>query len=244
MRILTTTLALTFSLTVALASETNPVDIRISLVALPKSEPVAVTYRLPDLNVGAAGTTDEMNVGWRIEAGVVGRLKEITEHFSLVGGGWVFYGNQKASTFEPDEREIPGQTGPMDVTTAGVDLYLALSLRMNSYFDLELGPFVGLGAATISDVAVGVDGPDSRVRETGHGDYEEAGVSLAIFTHSLDRSLIFGLGLRYLASYAEGDLSFNLKDTTTGTEYPGGLKEHVEIRQHGFAPYLTFGASF
>jgi hypothetical protein len=154
-----------------------------------------------------------------------------------------FYGTQSASTYEPGTRELSVMTGPMNMTVLGVNLLVALDLRINPYLNLEFGPFVGLGGSTIKDTGVGTDGPDSRVTENGHGDYEEAGISLALYARNISRSMIFGLGLRYFTAYTEADLYFNVEDSNGNVTY-GGLRERVEIRQHGFAPQMTFGMSF
>jgi hypothetical protein len=224
------------------ASETTPIDFRISLVATPASEEVEATYRLYD-GSGARTTTDELKGGWRFEVGLAGQLKEFAPGIGLIGGAWIFYGDQEASEFEPGERELPLMTGPMEMTTLGVDLFLGLGVRLNPYLELEAGPFVGIGTASISDVGVGVEGPDSRVREKGHGEYHEAGFALAILAHNSNRSAVVGLGVRYYGAIAEADISFDVEDSQ-GNEHPGGLKEHVEVRQSGFAPYITAGMTF
>lgn len=240
---LTATMLLSAAVGASTASEATPIDLRVALLALPESDSVETTYYAPEFNYSHSGKTDTMDLGWRLEAGLVGRLHELSPRWSLVGGIWAFYGNQEASEFGPEGRDIPGQTGPMEITTLGIDLYLALALQVNPYLDVEVGPFVGLGTAKISDVGVGASGSDSRVEESGSGDYEEAGLSFTVLAHDTSRTFVFGLGLRYLVSYAEADFSFDVGDGQ-GNSYPNGLKEHVEIRQSGFMPYLTLGMSF
>jgi hypothetical protein len=220
----------------------DPIDLRLNLLLTPPTEEVSVNYTA--IGYGSADTsTDRLNNGWRAEIGVVGTIHRYSENWSVLAGGMFFYGSQSASTYEPDTRDIPGMTGPMTMTVLGVNLLLALDLRLNPYINLEFGPFVGLGGSTISDTGVGVDGPDSRVTEKGHGDYEEIGISLALYARNKSRSTIFGLGLRYFTAYTEADLSFNLEDSNGNVTY-GGLRERVEIRQHGFAPQITLGMSF
>ncbi len=238
-----TTIVFIFLSNNLLSSEAiDPIDLRINLLLTPPTEEVSVNYSA--IGYGSANlSTDRLNNGWRAEIGVVGTIHRISEKWSVLAGGGFFYGSQSASTYEPGSRELSIMTGPMTMTVMGVNLQLALDLRINAYMNLEFGPFVGLGGSTISDTGVGVDGPDSRVTENGHGEYEEAGISVALYARNKSRSMIFGLGLRYFTAYAEADLSYNLEDSNGNVTY-GGLKQQVEIRQHGFAPQLTFGMSF
>ncbi len=223
----------------------DPVDVRLNVLLMPATKDPKVNYAVdvPGYYDNFSTSTDNLSMGLRAEVGLVGTVHRFSPSVSLLLGGMVFYGSQRASTFEDGEREISGQTGPLKMTVLGLNLLTALDLRINSVLNLEFGPYVGLGGSTISDTGVGVDGPDSRVTEKGHGDYEEAGISLALYARNKDRSMIFGLGVRYFAAYTEADLRFNLVDSD-GTWYYGALHEKVEIRQHGFAPSLTFGLSF
>lgn len=229
--------------TAVLASESIPVDFRVGLTTMPETDSVEVTYRLPEYDYGVGGETEGMRVGWRVEAGLVARLKELTPSFSLIGGVWFFYGDQEGKEYPAEGRDIPGQTGPMEMTAMGVDFYLAVSWKVSRYVDVEFGPFVGVGAARISDRGVGADSPDSRVEEAGSGDYEEAGVSLTMFVHNEARSFLVGLGVRYLTAYGEADFAFDLEDDQ-GNVSPNGLQEEVEVRLNGFAPYLTAAITF
>ncbi len=227
----------------AAASEGNPVDVRVSVIAMPKSDYVEVTYRVPSEGFGLSGETAELGAGWRLEAGLVTRLVEFNPRLSLVGGAWFFYGDQDNQEFAPGTRDIPGATGPMEMTTMGVDFYLALSLRMSSYLEMELGPFVGVGTARISDRGVSAEGPEFRVEKSGNGDYEEAGAALTIFAHNQERSFLFGLGVRYLVAFGQADFAFDVQDAQGNIE-PNGLEEEVEVTLRGFAPYLTMALTF
>ncbi len=241
-RLTTTVLFLCLSHPLLSSEAIDPIDLRVNLLLTPPTEEVDVSYSAIGYE-SANLTTDKLNSGWRAEISVVGTIYRFSENWSVLTGGSFFYGSQHASTYEPGTRELSIMTGPMDLTVMGVNLLLALDLRINSYMNLEFGPFVGLGGSTISDTGVGVDGPDSRVTENGHGEYEEAGVSLALYARNKSRSVIFGLGIRYFTAYAEADLRYNVQDQAGNVTY-GGLKQQVEIRQHGFAPQLTFGMSF
>jgi hypothetical protein len=182
-------------------------------------------------------------VGWRAEAGLVAQLKPLTSSLTLVGGAWLFYADQEGKEYAPGDRDISLMTGPMEMTTIGVDLYLAVAWRVASYCTVEFGPFVGVGSARISDSAVNADNAKSRVNESGSGDYEEAGLQLAIFAHNQARTFVVGLGARYLVAQAEAGFAFDTKDSQ-GNITNDGLREEVEVRLNGFAPYLTAAITF
>jgi hypothetical protein len=223
-------------------SAAEPIDVRLNVVILPPSDNIPVTYSDPNGNSYSADS-DRFNNGWRAEIGIAGCPHRFSPDFAALISGMIFYGNQSASTYEPDEREFPGSTGPMEILTLGVDVHLGLQYKFNPYIDVEFTGFVGVGNASVSDTGVGTDGPDSRVTEEAHGDYEEAGLLLAINAHNKSRSFNIGLGLRYFIAYTEVDNYINVVDSD-GTLYPGGLREHIEIRLDGFAPHLMIGMSF
>jgi hypothetical protein len=223
------------------ASEIHPVDIRLSLVVAPPTSKVEASYRFPD-NSGGTFTENELHPGARFEAGLATSLATISERWSLVGGGMIFYGNQESSDSDPGDRDIGMMAGPMEMTTLGVDLFIALNVRFNPYFGAEAGPFVGLGTASIYDHAQNIQGGIDE--QGGHGDYEEAGFNLAFFVHNATRSAIFALGVRYYAAYTEADLQYDVVRTSDMQEFPNGLTQHIEITQRGFAPYLTVGMTF
>lgn len=225
------------------ASESIPVDFRVALTTMPETDSVEVSYWVPTAAVGVSGETENMRVGWRFEAGLVARFKELTPSLSLVGGAWFFYGDQAGKEYAPGGRDISVMTGPMEMTTMGVDLYAALAWQVSRYCAVEFGPFVGLGSARISDRGVNADNSDSRIEQSGSGDYEEAGLQLALLAHNEARTFLVGLGVRYLAAQAEAEFAFDTKDSQ-GNITNNGLHEKVEVRLNGFAPYLTAAITF
>jgi hypothetical protein len=224
------------------ACAAEPLDVRLNLVVLPPSDNIPVTYSNPS-GLSYSADSDRFNNGWRAEIGMAGCPHRFSPDFAVLISGMLFYGSQKASTYEPGEREVSVMTGPMDMLTMGVDLHLGLQYKLNPYIDVEFTGFVGVGSATVSDTAVSADGPDERVTEEAHGDYEEAGLLLAINAHNKSRSFNIGLGLRYFIAYTEVDNYFNTQDRQ-GNFHPGGLRENIEIRLGGFAPHLMMGFSF
>ena len=241
MRMCTTLLAVIGGLGLVQASELHPIDFRVTLMLAPETEDVDMTYRAG--NVGVGGSTDSIDAGLRFEAGLVTRITQLSPRWSLVGGGWFFYSNQENDEVSPGSRELPFMTGPMEYTTLGVDLYVAVNLRLNNYFEMEFGPFVGVGSSKYTDSAVQADNPDGRVEETGNGSYEEAGLNLALLIRTTNRAVHVSLGVRYLVSYGEADNSFDTEDSQ-GNITVNGLKQHVEIYQRGFAPYFSAGLTF
>ncbi len=225
----------------ATASELHPVDLRVSLMMAPETENVEMTYRVP--GYGVSTSSESIDAGWRFEAGLVTSFNDPTSDFRLVGGAWFFYSNQESDEVAPGQRELDDATGPQEYMALGVDLYLALNVRLTSYAEVEFGPFVGIGTTRYSDRAVEAGNPDGRVEETGHGDYEEAGVNLAIILRPRSKSFLVSLGVRYLASYGEAENAWDTEDSE-GNTVKDGLTQEVEIRQHGFTPYLTVGLTF
>jgi hypothetical protein len=210
------------------ASETRPADVRFAVMLNPETEGVYGTYRLAD-GGGSAGTGDHLDMGYRVEVGLVTRLVQWTPQLALVGGGWVFYADQESS----GSTVIGGVvSGPMSYLTLGVDLHAALEARLNPWFSLEVGPVVGVGTTRFSDTVAVVGDAASASEETGHGEYVEAGLNLGVFARNTRGTALFSLGLRYLVSYGEADNRF------------AGLEQDVEIRQHGFAPYVMAGLTF
>lgn len=241
MRICSTLLVVIGGLGLAHASELHPIDLRVAVMLAPKTEDVDMSYRVGSTGVG--GETDSIDAGLRFEVGLVTRITQISPSWSLIGGGWFFYSDQKNDEVDPGDRELPFMTGPMEYTTMGVDLYVAVSLKMNNYFELEFGPFVGIGSARYTDSGVEGGNPDGRVEETGHGDYEEAGLNLTLIIRTTNRAGHLGLGVRYLVSHGEADNSFYLYDGNGGFA-EDDLDQHVDIYQRGFVPYLEFGLTF
>lgn len=220
-------------------SELHPVDLRVSLLRAPETENVDVSYSMG--NVGAYGSTDSIDAGWRFEAGLVTSIHELSPNLHVIGGVWFFYSDQENDAVAPGSREISVMTGPMNYTTMGIDLYLALNLKMGHYFEAELGPVVGLGTTRYTDSGVEAGDPDGRVEETGHGEYEEIGLNLAVLVRNTSRSVVVGLGVRYLGSHGEAENSFRTEDDNGNA---GEMVQQVEIYQHGFMPYVTVGATF
>lgn len=241
MRMCSTLLAVVGAIGLAHASELHPIDFRVTLMMAPETEDVDMTYRVG--NIGVGGSTESIDAGLRFEAGLVTRIAQLSPRWSLVGGAWVFYSKQENDEVNPGSREIPGMTGPMEYTTLGVDLYIAVSLQLNQHFEVEFGPFVGVGSTKYTDSGVEAGDPDGRVEETGNGDYEEAGLNLALLVRTTNRAVHVSLGVRYLVSYGEAENSFDTQDAE-GNVTVNGLKQSVEIYQRGFAPYFAAGLTF
>jgi hypothetical protein len=241
MRVCSTLLSLVGGLGLVHASELHPIDFRVVLMQAPETEKVDMTYRSG--NFGVSGETNSIDAGWRFEAGLVTRIAQISPRWSLVGGGWFFFSDQDTNEVAPGSRELSVMTGPMEYTTLGVDLYAAINLNLNQYLDVEFGPFVGIGSARYSDAGVEAGNPNGRVSYTGHGDYEEAGLNLAVMVRTSDHSVLVGLGMRYLVSYGEAENYYDTADAQ-GNRVVHGLKQYVEIRQRAFAPYMNVGLSF
>lgn len=241
MRMCSTLLAVVGGLGLVQASELHPVDFRVTLMMAPETEDVDMTYRAG--NDGVGGSTESIDAGLRFEAGLVTRIAQLSPRWSLVGGAWVFYSKQENDEVDPGSRELSFMTGPMEYTTLGVDLYIAVSLQLNQYFEVEFGPFVGLGSTKYTDSGVDGSNPDGRVEETGNGDYEEAGLNLALLVRTTNRAVHVSLGVRYLVSYGEAENRFDLDDGQ-GNITVNGLTQSVEIYQRGFAPYFEAGLTF
>lgn len=236
-----TTCGLAVVAATAPASELHPVDIRVSLMMAPETEDIDITYRVPE--GGVSGSIDGIDAGWRFEAGLVTTLTDPSSDVRLIGGAWFFYSNQENDAVEPGDREIPIMTGPMDYLTMGIDFYIALNVRVTDYAEVEFGPFVGIGTTRYTDSGVEAGNEEGRVEETGHGEYEEAGLSFAITLRPPSKSFLVSLGVRYLVSYGEAENRFDTEDDN-GNRIPDGLIQEVEIRHNGFTPYLTVGMTF
>jgi hypothetical protein len=244
MRTILPLIAASACLACASASESHPIDVRFTTLLLPKTDNVDATYRVTYANAGGTAESQSIDPGLRFEVGLVTRLTEFAPGVSLVGGVWAFYGNQESDEVDAGEREVPIMTGPMSYTTLGVDFYLAVAVDFTPNLGMEFGPLVGFGTTTFSDRGVEAGNPDGRVEENGHGDYEEVGLNLQFIARTTSRDVQVSLGVRLMSSVGEASNSFNLYDPDTDTDYPGGLKQDVEIRQNGFAPYLSVGISF
>lgn len=206
------------------ASELWPVDVRVNLMLTPETEPVDASYSF-NSGSGSRVESDTLDPGYRVEAGLVTNITTFTNALSLVGGGWVFYGEQKSDAGS----DLGIMTGPRSYLVFGIDVYLALRAEFNQYFSMEIGPVVGAGTTRFSDrMTTG----GTTVEETGHGEYEEAAMNLQFLIRTTDRSVLVGLGVRYLWSYGEAENRFD------------SLVQNVEVEQRGLAPYLTVGMTF
>lgn len=219
------------------------IGLRLNALLVPTSDQVNIRYDDDFDYFTYNGDGPELNEGWRAEIGLVGRPHHFTNSTALLVSAMFFYHDQSSSTYGIDDREIIDQPGPLSLSAMGVDLYVALEFALSKYVEFEIGPFVGLGGSTISDVGVGTNGPDSRTEERGHGDYAEIGLNVMLSAHNAKKSVNFGLGLRYFSAYTEGKIRFNLADSS-GHSYPGALRENVEITLQGLAPMASLGVNF
>jgi hypothetical protein len=208
------------------ASEMRPVDLRLTLMLTPETEPVEASY-VSSAGSGSSVTSDRLDIGYRVEAGLVTRIVELTPASAIVGGGWVFYGEQESGA----SGDLDLMVGPRSYLVFGIDLYIAWRVQFSHHVGMELGPVVGAGTTRFSDrMSTGSGSPP--VEEVGHGEYEEAGMNLQFLIRNTSRSFLLALGVRYLVSRGEADNSF------------GDTVQEVEVRQHGFAPFLSLGTTF
>lgn len=203
------------------ASETHPVDLRITVLLTPKSEPVDATYVFG--NGGGQTESDRLDPGWRVEAGLVTRLVELGPSTAIVGGGWAFYGEQESGS----GTDLGMPIGPRSYLVLGIDLYVAFRAQFTNWLGMEIGPVVGAGTTRFSDQVNGSG------EEVGHGEYQEAGLNFQFLVRNPSRSAVVGLGVRYLVSYGEADNRIN-----------DSMQQDVEVTQAGFAPFLTAGFTF
>lgn len=206
------------------ASELWPVDLRVNLMLTPETEHVDASYGFTG-GGGSSVESDTLDPGYRFEAGLVTRITEFTDSLSLVGGGWVFYGEQESDT----ANDLGIMTGPRSYLVFGIDLYMALRAEFNQYLSMEIGPVVGAGTTRFSDR---MTSGGTTIEETGHGEYEEAAMNLQVLIRNTDRSVVVGLGLRYLWSYGEAENRYD------------SMVQSVAVEQRGLAPYLTVGMTF
>jgi len=234
------TLLLLAAIGTATASDLHPIDLRVSVMLAPKTDAVEMNYYVN--NSGVSLTSDSIDAGLRFEAGLVTRLVALSDSWSVVGGASFFYSDQETEEVEPGDREFPDATGPMEYTTMGVDLYVAINLQLSRHVELECGPFVGVGTARFADRAVEAGNPDGRVSQSGSGDYEEAGLNFALLLRNISHSVVASLGVKYLVANGEADLSWYIDDGNGNSV--SAFKQDVEIHTSGFAPYLTIGMTF
>ncbi|MBA3697410.1 MAG: hypothetical protein H0W78_00890 [Planctomycetes bacterium] len=206
------------------ASEIRPVDLRVTAMLSPETERVDATYSSAS-GGGGYVSSDPLNSGYRIEVGLVTRVVELSPSTALVGGGWVFYGDQKSNA----SGDLDMMVGPRSYLVFGIDLYLAWRAQFNHYVGMEIGPVVGAGTTRFSDRR-GTE--TASVEEVGHGNYREAGMNLQFLLRNHSRSALLTFGVRYLASYGEADNSF------------GDMVQVVEVEQRGFAPFISLGTTF
>jgi hypothetical protein len=211
--------------TVVCASDIRPVDLRLTALLTPKSEPVEARYTT-DAGTGAQVDGAQLGRGWRLEAGLVTRLVDLSPRTALVGGGWVFYGEQESDGGQPD---AGGMVGPRSYLVLGIDAYLAWRLQFSHHVGMEIGPLVGAGTTRFSDYRATGSG---FVEETGHGEYQEAAMNLQILLRNTRHTALLALGVRYLVSYGEADNRFT------------GVRQDVEVSQNGPAPFVSLGMTF
>ena len=206
------------------ASEALPIELRVNVLLTPETEEVDATYRFAN-GTGSQVESATLDPGYRVEIGLVTRFVEVSRTTSIVGGGWVFYGEQKGDS----GNDLGLMSGPRSYLVFGVDFYIALRKEFNQYVSMEIGPVVGAGTTRFSDYIMS---GTTTVEGTGHGEYEEAGINLQFIMRNPTNSVSSGLGVRYLLSYGEAENRFN------------SMVQDVEVEQHGLAPYLTFGVNF
>lgn len=216
-----TLLPLLLAITTPLAaSEVHPVDLRLTVLLTPETEPVEATYFTG--TSGGQTEGDSLDPGWRVEVGLVTRVVDLTPATALVGGGWVFYGEQESGS----STDLGMPVGPRSYLVLGIDLYLAWRAQFTHWLGMEIGPIVGAGTTRFSDHLNGGE------EEVGHGEYQEAAMNLQFLIRNPTRTAVVGVGVRYLVSYGEAD------------NQVAGMEQDVEVTQHGFAPFLTVGMTF
>src|SRR5688572_13121346 len=101
------------------ASDLHPADFRVTALLLPESENIDAEYHFAD-NSGVAGDNGTLEIGFRVEIGLVTTLIEWSPAVSLVGGGWAFYGEQESDGRSAVDGTGNITSGPMECTTIGI----------------------------------------------------------------------------------------------------------------------------
>src|SRR5271154_5916635 len=124
-------------------------DFRLDVGAVPVSRPVQEGLATAS-GFSANQNLGSLGLGIRIDLGVYKALTaNNADTGTVVVGLSLFDAQQSGDPNNPNERF--GLTGPIKLNALGVDISVAYAYPLSRNFHIEIGPFAGVGTATISD---------------------------------------------------------------------------------------------
>jgi hypothetical protein len=230
------------SLCAPLSAADDPFDVfndfRLDVGAVPVSRPVQEGIHQTETSgpdISANQSLGSLGLGIRVDLGWYKALTANKDYGTIVVGLSIFDAQQSGDPNNPAERGN-ALTGPIKLNAMGVDISVAYAIPVTRNFHIEIGPFIGVGTATISDSDLVPGSTTVTTEQSAHGVYREMGGRLWFIYTSRNNNFQAHLAIAYYGAHAAANIQFN---TSVGT-----LSDNLTIDESGVSPSIGFGYRF
>lgn len=211
-------------------------DIRLDVGVVPASRNVQEGVSVAGTTFSGTDSLPGLDIGLRVDLGMYRTLSDMTDGGTVVIGLNVFEAQQSGDSNQNNPR-YGALVGPIEMNALGVDLSISYAIALWRGWHVEIGPFVGIGSADITDRALIVGSTTVSESEGGHGVYREFGGRLSLFYTDRDNGLIFHIAIAYYGAHTSANFTY--------TAASGDLvKESLTIDESGISPSIGFGYRF
>jgi hypothetical protein len=226
------------SLCAPLSAADDPFDVfndfRLDVGAVPVSRPVQEGVAT-QAGFSANQNLGSLGLGIRVDLGLYKALTANKDYGTVVLGLNLFDAQQSGDATPYSQRY--GLTGPIKLNAMGVDISVSYAIPVTRNFHIEIGPFAGIGTATIADSDVIASNTTQSDEESGHGVYREFGGRLWFIYTSRNNNFQAHLAIAYYGAHAAATIQFNLINNGLGSD-------HLTIDESGVSPSIGFGYRF
>ncbi len=230
--------AFTASLCAPLAAVDDPFDVfndvRLDVGVVPVTRPVQEGLATQS-GFSANQNLGSLGLGIRVDLGIYKAITANTGYGTLVVGLGIVDAQQSGDRNNVNARF--GLTGPVKLNALGADISLSYAYPLTPNFHIEIGPFAGVGTATISDSDIVAGGSTISHEESGHGVYREFGGRVWFIYTSRNNNFQAHVMIAYYGAHAAANIQFNLINNGLGSD-------HLTIDESGVSPAIGFGYRF
>jgi hypothetical protein len=209
-------------------------DFRLDVGAVPVTRPVQEGLATQS-GFSAQQNLGSLGLGIRVDLGAYKAVVANKDYGTLVVGLSLFDAQQSGDPSNTTVRY--GLTGPIKLNALGVDISVAYAYSLTPNFHIEIGPFAGIGTATISDSDIVAGSSNVSHEESAHGVYREFGGRLWFIYTSRNNNFQAHLAIAYYGAHAAANIQFNLINNDLGSD-------HLTIDESGISPSIGFGYRF
>jgi hypothetical protein len=211
-------------------------DFRLDVGAVPVSRPIQEGLSANTVGFSENQNLGSLGLGIRVDLGIYKAITANKDYGTVVVGMSLFDAQQSGDATNPNER-AGVLTGPIKLNALGVDISVGWAFPITRNFHIELGPFAGVGTASITDRGLLAGSNTATVDESAHGVYREYGARLWFIYTSHSNNFQAHFAIAYYGAHAAADIHFNLVGG-------GVLSDHLTIDESGISPSIGFGYRF